>query len=423
MTLNDFKKWWTDSKAWRHALCAYTSAAGILLTLFGIVILPGTRGATNFMQLMIVFPMILIGIDHIPELFKKSLTFKVSITLILYLFASLFWSEQSANWDEISRFLKRITYMIAIMGGVSLAIPLLRKYQKTSLVLLLLFTLGALYALFKFFCDPSISRLIYHHGEMHPNKTGWMYGLIAMGLTSFIQHHTKRSLKLLLFSALIILFSAVMFTSSRSSILGISLGTLAYSLITRNRRCCPPITALLIAFTIYGTVSATKPTPTATKSLLSTKRLVTRKDSGRFKLWGELYQRMDFKDHIIGKGFLADHSSSRNTEILCHPHSLYISSFLHGGIIALMLHATMSLFVFHRGLKTAFSGRPLLILLAAFSLIPSLTDGSGIIDLSTTFALEILITWIPVFITIASEINPGASETTKQNPIPDSIHA
>jgi hypothetical protein len=390
----------------RHKLCSWACLIGIVATTLSLIGQDGSRLASNFFQALIVAPTFILAIDAFPKIWKSSWTFKLALLVLIINFISLFYGEELASSKIISKFFRRIIYTTGFIGGISVAMPLLQKYQKYIFYTLLACSLGAAAALWIFYSSPTLARLPYHFQDLHTNKAGWIYGLISTGILTLIPHNQSRISRILVFVALSALFSAVMLTSSRSSIPGVSSAILLFIGLIRNRCILIPVCAAIVAVIIYtATGSALNGSPKG--RLISTGKLVNRKDSGRIEFWQELIGSMKPKEYIIGKGFLADHSSKKlDPEVWCIPHSLYVSSFFHGGILALLSHLALSGAVIGVGFYSAKRGSISILLLAGFAAIPSLVDGKSIIDISQKFPPEVLLFWIPVAIAVANKYTP-----------------
>lgn len=391
------------NKSHRHALCAWFCFVGLLSIILAFFSIPGSRVATNLFQGFIVFPVCILAPESIGSLWKKSFLFRGVVLLFFFNFATLFWGEQVADIELSVKFLRRILYTTTFISGITLSQPLFHKYPKVILTVLFICSLGAGYSLIQFFSDPSIHRLTFHFEGGHPNQAGWIYGLVGVGIIAAFRKNLSEKRTMLIFATLTLLFFTVLMTASRSSILGILSTLCVFIFFVRDRRAWIPCTAMLIAILLYIPSSQHfKNTPG--KSRYSAQRLISRKDAGRLSIWGYLIDRMDAKDKVIGKGFLADDTSKdHRAAILSHSHSLYVSSFYHGGIIALLLHIGILTGAIVIGFRETKNGRISIILLLAFMFIPSLTDGKGIMNLSTKFPPEILLFWIPISLAVAAE--------------------
>lgn len=406
--MTNLLKLYRDSRDVRYKLYSWMCLVGIITTLLSLIGLPGSRTAANFFLIFIMYPSYVLVADAIPKIWKSSLVFKLAMVVMLVSFASVFYGEEVATAKIVSKFIRRIIQLVGFIVGISVAMPLIKKHQKYIFYALLLCSLAAGVSLFIFYTSPSLTRLAYHYGDLHTNRAGWIYGLIAASLLASFQKGPNRLVQGLTFLALTILFTAIMLTSSRSTILGVFIILPTFILLSRDKRCWPPILAIIIAMSIY-TSTAHSLKGSDKGRLVSTERLVNRKDAGRFQFWKELIDRMDTPEYVVGKGFLADHTSKeRDPKVFCIPHSLYVSSFFHGGFIMLSLHALLLCSVGIVGLKDIKNGSMGILLLAGFALVPSLTDGKSIIDLSNKFPAEVLLFWIPVAIATATQYLPTA---------------
>jgi hypothetical protein len=319
-------------------------------------------------------------------------------------FISLFYGEETATVKLVFKFIRRIIYTVGFICGTSIAMPLLKRHRKAVFYALLpCAAAGAAISLYLFYTTPHMARAPYHFQDLHPNAAAWMYGMLGVGIMGCLRKQSTLSDRIWAFLALALLFSAIMMTSSRSGILGIASALPVFIATTRDKRILPVLLAAGVALAVY-LFSGHDMQHSDKGRLISIEKLVSRKDSGRLTFWKELIGRMDGKEYLIGRGFFADHTTAQlDPEIWFTPHSLYLSSFYHGGAITLFLHLSLYIATVWIGFGNIKSGSNSLMLFAAFAFIPSLVDGKSIIDLSIKFPPAVLLFWIPVAMAAGSE--------------------
>ena len=384
----------------RQILSSYICAVGILTTLISILIIPSTRITFNLFMGLVVFPFFILSPDTLLRMWRTSVIFRLVLFLLTLNFLSLFWGATKADTHTMFKFIHHIFYIIAFIGGCYQSISVLKSWKKSMDAILILSFIGASVALFVFFRDPETQRLTYHLKDFHPNGTGWIYGLLSVGIMgNLLFKKTSRVVQFICFVSLSVLFTSVMFTSSRTSILGVLFSVLTFWFFTQDRRVLIPVFSVFFAVFIYSVDSAFLEKAND-RSIISTTRLVTRKGSGRIRLWKELIGEMKSKEYLFGKGFLENDSNKTNSNVP-HPHSLFLSSFFHGGGVVLFIHAWIVVLVMFKGYLMTRNGSILLLLLCVFTVFPSLFDGKTIIHINSVFSPDMFIFWIPVALSIS----------------------
>ena len=355
------------------------------------------------------------------ELFRfksKSLIYKISLLFMGSIFISLFIGDEQITSKAVMNLFRRCFYIISCLIAAPLAMPLFRKYKKPLSGLLLIASAFAIYPLFHFATTPNLTRLIKLAPDLDANTTGWIYVI----LSGFILNTCpkKASLKWILpcLLSLIVLFSAIMLTASRTSILGM-LGLLGVFLVfSRDRRLVMALFALIVSAGVYwhgGKISqpsqtvrqkvattsvsapsapnpkeiekktpTPEPVPIAQKKAILTAQQSTpvkpnasiiRGAPYRPQIWSALLERMEGLEKLSGRGHL---SFAGHAEFSI-PHCMYLATYYHAGILALLLHISLTILLLILGFRAAKTGFLLPLSLLAICLPANLFDGAGIL--------------------------------------------
>ena len=167
-----------------------------------------------------------------------------------------------------------------------------------------------------------------------------------------------------------------------------------------------PLCIALFAFCLYQNTSFFMETPEVKVSFEKMTKFIDRADSGRFELWSTMLSDMSLSNMIFGKGYYFSHSyAERLGYAFTHPHSAFMFSFFHGGIILLIFHGLILFECFVHGLADFREKKsPLLLLLLGFSLFPQLTNGITIYDIVIRFSEMVIIFWTMVGIALKKEL-------------------
>jgi O-Antigen ligase len=109
--------------------------------------------------------------------------------------------------------------------------------------------------------------------------------------------------------------------------------------------------------------------------------LLPRGDSFRPAIWSSTFDAVRHGHWLFGAGMLAHHTSIQAGYVIAHPHSVYLATLFHGGIIAAALLLGVLLLALVRGFRwrSDWIARTAVTLLA-FAVPALALDGSALID-------------------------------------------
>jgi hypothetical protein len=393
---------------------------GVILLAFSFFLSPSTKLTGNILKFGILLPVLIFIPKQILYLFKERTLFRLSVLYLAFMLLSMIWGEDPFSAGKFIKQFRCLLYIVTFLTAYSVAFTACSEKVKTTLVQIgaIAVAIGACYSLSYFLSHimPN-ARLGYHLHTTHPNKTGWLYGFVAIALLSTIKE--KRSWKELLAFAAILstLFTAVLFTSSRSAILGIMLSSGCFCILTKDRRIFCALAALTMAFLFYSLTSvylSKNPHLTAAQSetslqmnnpiiqttsrvMIAPDQLWKRKGAGRTRIWKTVLGRMSPTDYLWGKGLLAHDGTDH--ERIQFAHSTLLSSLYKGGVIALTLHLSILISTGYMSLKLIKNKIYAPLLLFLFALFPLTIDGRLFFAKPTP---ESLLFWIPVALVLAA---------------------
>lgn len=297
---------------------------------------------------------------------------------------------------------------------INFSMPVFKKECLGLLRLVYLPVLSSFISIIYFLYHDEL-RLMNCFNPSYPIHDGVRFGLLIIFLLFlFNKTSSKKEIFVILISISIIIYS-VFLTYSRTAILAVILTILSTCFFKFRSKGLLPILSLIFAILVFAitpdNISLNNITSynvnNLTKEIIQTQNntsfnnissLVERNDAGRLNLWKFIYKSMNGNEHIFGKGFLANDSFVDSHGVCAiHPHSAFMFSYFHGGIILLLLHILILLEVLKIALKKIKDSNSFLLFLFIFySFIPQLTNGESIFIITKGFSECEIIFWIPV---------------------------
>lgn len=381
------------------SIVSYALPLIIIFMLFGV----STRVSDYIFKLVIFIGTIsYFGKKAKYNLFQSKI-FNITLCYLAYNFITVFYTHA----NDVGAILKNLRYIMYLLGFVLTILVYYDSFRCKSSRLLYLIpiaTISALYSTACFLIEDS-TRLMNAFNPVNPIHDVTLYGfccIFILSLLSFGQNKTHTSV--LLISLLIIIFT-VFLGGSRSISGSLLIITIIYIWHVKDKRIILPLGILLGMFLFYQILPVFIDDQIRKESFTSTVNFIERLDGNRLKLWIHILSEMSFLDWILGKGYYYNHSY---VDVLgptfMHPHSAFMFSLFHGGLILLILHLTMVYECLKIGLIEFKSNSPYLLMIVGFSLLPQLTNGISIYDLGNRFSEMVIIFWLMLSVAIYKEL-------------------
>ncbi len=250
------------------------------------------------------------------------------------------------------------------------------------------------------------------HGGLHPVSTGILFSFAAVWLSATWDLAARRWHKLGLLVAICILSWTVFLTLSRGAVLVLAVGTavnLCWRFQSYWRRSLPP--TILVA--VLGSIFFCSPTLLVPDSILSSpnqhadvvlmaspgSEFQSRMDSGRFGFYRAGLRGMNsWEVHLFGRGmWVGEKQMCRElNSAYTHFHSLFVSTYVHSGIVGLLLLATLIGIGLRKAIILAKLGQSCWLALMLCGLAGLVFDGSSVGSLLTYVRWDALIFWLPI---------------------------
>ncbi len=392
----------------------YVKLHYFLLTYFlviaGFFFIPSAKWNNNMNYVLLVAPYLLtIKRRQILDCFSSNI-FIFFIMLSGYLLLTLVWTE-GANTRG---YIKSIFHFLTICIFICVTTELMNTYtgfkDKLFLFLCLAGTIGGIVYFFILYPELTFPPItIQNIGALNNSiQIGNVYGMIFIIIYyNFYKrnsHFNKKMFYLLL--SIIILFIVIL-TQSRGAILSLIIAFFIGSILTKDKK----IILVLISISIGVTFII---------SNLFTNRfhewlyfiIFIRKDSERLEIFRVTLSRI-FESTFT---FFCGHGILTNTRIAlssgvvdAHPHSLYLTTWLYGGIIGLILLLIMLIACLKQSIKYFLEQEDVLfVTLLTYSYFCVFTNYPNVVDHPTPL---ILFFWLPISLLCTYEINKRMNKT------------
>jgi hypothetical protein len=270
-------------------------------------------------------------------------------------------------------------------------------------------------------------RNLLVHGGQHPVGTAMClaFALIA-GATLYGSLRSGRA-RCGLLALLAVIMLAVMLTLSRGALFALAcvpaafLAAAAAAVLTKRpgapftgalrRAALPMLTVIAVALGFQFLGDRLSPPPLVPDGLppgtevvhlekinqVPLREMIARKDNGR-RLFYQMGLGMvdSWDEHLLGAGMWAPEITLERAIGIDHFHSLYVATYIHGGIIGSVLLLALLALGTCQVLALARAGQPQWLALLAFGLGGLIFDGQSLCSLVTHPRFENLILWFPL---------------------------
>ena len=340
------------------------------------------------------YPSYLLGISMLltlsrwNDVFSSPLAWLI-VTLVAYLCASAFWSDDPQARDVIGIFLRG---MLVFLFTVSLAECQLRGQVQRWLAraLALVGTLAALAAIVWFVVEPNSHDRLFGLGQLdNPVVAALVFSAVFILVLQMVFVESDARWLLVAWISLPVVIAAVYLTGSRNSWVGVVCASgvlvLAHRTVDRQRFVAGVLALLFIAIVGIGAVVGSE----ITRDLL-----LPRGDSFRPDIWAYAIDQTWSSAKWTGFGILTPDQVPVGDRVFSHPHSMYVAVFFQGGLVGLLLFLALTLFAINALIQNYHTDSAKLGLgMLLLALSSYLLDGHELIDkVGETWFLY----WLPI---------------------------
>ncbi len=235
-----------------------------------------------------------------------------------------------------------------------------------------------------------VNRLVSFAQIDNPNTMGVVYGLFTLLAVNFASSTTFRKGRTLNLWWVIVavLFIIVLLTNSRNALIACLAGILVMSILLRSVR--------ILLFGILAVLVLT---------LWLHPTLANRLEHGgisyRLAIWSSALKQIEAAP-IFGHGLCTNMALPALNQVFTHPHSVYLVTLWHGGLIGLLLLAATFVMAFKQGIIRLRKNRDTLYVgLLVFMVISIIVDFGNVI---TRPREPWLYFWLPLALTLGTAL-------------------
>ena len=360
-----------------------------------------TRVADYLFKICLVLGLVFIGLN---KGHYRSKVFNYSFLFLFYNLVTVFFTEDL----QLRLVIKHASYslyllcFIYILGSIY---PSFKDSEDKLRYTLIIPVVCALISIFYFFSEGEAFRLVNYFKSVHPIHDATLFSIPVVYIVYQFKLKNSYLTNWVLASCLLILEYCIMLSGSRCVILILILVNFSFCFIVRDRRILIPAVILLFSFISYQLTGLFLNDDSQIVHFEKVQQLVSRRDSGRLTLWKHIINDMSLQDFVFGKGLLHDHSYVQKMgPAFVHPHSAFMHTLFHGGIILLSFHLLILVEILIIAYKHyRLSGSFYLLMFLLMSLPPQMLSGISIYGVDDRFNELVIIFWTLVGISIHLE--------------------
>ncbi|WP_440940764.1 O-antigen ligase family protein [Immundisolibacter sp.] len=396
----------TEATRWarwrRHGPERLTPALAVVLACFFLV--PSGKGLNNSYYALVLAPaLLMVRFRDWSWLAGQRLGMAV-VALLGYLTVSGWWSVgvSAGEWWHEAKALPYLLVYLATLACVVARRP--DSWERALRFVMLAAAAGTLISIALFYQgQPWSARLRYHGPVYNPNEAAMMLGVCLLVVVFHVLPAARQ--RVMWVGVALILFGGVVLTGSRMPLAAVLASAGLGGVLLGRWRLLAGVTAATLAVVTLLLVSGH-----------GVERLLQRGDSYRLAVWQSVAERIAQRPWS-GEGALTDDSVQvparaprRGMYLVEHPHNIYLSTTLYGGVPALALLMCVLLFAAQTAWGLAAGGRPAWLLALTFSALCMMTDGARLLNSPQGIWFYF---WLPVGVLLGYRLRPaigGASD-------------
>lgn len=253
------------------------------------------------------------------------------------------------------------------------------------------------------------------HGGLNPVCTGLIFGFAALWLAAEVEDTPAARRRWTTWLLVGFLHFAAFLSGSRGVMLALTLGHTALFAALGWRRGIKTLAAFALSGLLYFCsaplfteiaswhAEIDAPAPAVAHPL---QQAIERGDSRRIDIYHAGWTAID--NVWFGTGqwgirevWQCELQPGADSAIMCHLHSAFFATFVHGGIIGALLLLALLVLAFRRAWRVSAQGDAVWLALLAFGCGGLLFDGESLTSLATAPRFEGLLYWLPLTVALA----------------------
>lgn len=375
-----------------------------VLSLLCVYLLPSQSGA-SFSTYLLAVLVVLGGSDRWREFFAVRAVPLLLIGLLLYFSSSVWWSQAPSArgaFSIYSRCVLIVAFAVALATSIC-RIPQMARWLPR--VLAIAAAIAASAALVDFRLHPTWDARLTGLGQLRNSVVAGFAFSAGLMFASSVALDGGAAWRVMGVVCAALTGAAVFATGSRAAYLSVAIGLWTLLWAWRGSSIARWTWWLAVPALIVGAALAT-----LTLCPACTDVLFPRGSSFRLAIWAAEWQRLMDNGLWFGLGVLVPDDVVLDGQLFVHPHSLYLSSALQGGLVGLLLLLAVLLFTgFNLYRARRQEAAPLGLALLTAGMSGYLFDGWELID---KVSVSWLLLWMPLGIAVGV-----TSKMQNQNPV------
>lgn len=358
--LKEIRKW--------YFLCSY------FIFLSGFFLIPRIKWVDTFFYAFILVPYIFTTDKKIIRILKKSWIIKGVAFLCIYLLLTPLWGEKGTLYEYARLLVKFLALMCFLCLTMELALNKDHFIDSVFKFLAIISVLGLIIYMsiqhYTFVYPPF--QLSDIGNIYNPIFVGSTYGMLMIALYYQILPQKKMWMNIVYSLIIFIMFLAVVLAQSRGPLLALLVSFIIGSIMTRDLKMMVIIFCIM-ALSIILLFSEEK---------FVYNLIVVRNTSYRDEIYIYALRKI-LERPMLGYGiFFSEFKCPISLgSIISHPHNLYLATWLHGGIVGLILLLFVHIKALWLGFRRFLSDKnPSFFIWVIFSSICIFTDHDKLID-------------------------------------------
>jgi len=387
------------SKKILYISLGYILLLGLSLFLTGYFWQEKATRLQTLYYLLVVTPVLLTIITQIKR-YDFNLLFILAFSLIVYYAASVLWSDMLSS-DTVFRQVKKVILLLSLFFSVSYVGKQFSDYDNKILHVILFFATSlALYNIYDLITTVGISSRIGGWGVLdNANTAAEVFGVLFLfAFMQFLKSDQKPKILIYLLISTII-FIEMILNKSRGQQLALFVGILLviYFSPRQNLKRLIPILLLgvvSLGFILYST------------DIIETIFNRNLRFDCRTAIWQELMTTA-MQSPIFGRGAGASPGyevyCSNQTSLYYHAHSVYMNTFLHTGLVGVVLGLSLTGYAVIKAFNSTNKNDVFWGIVIIYGFIALLPNGDSLVPRPNEVWM---LFWIPVaFIASRASIN------------------
>ena len=300
-----------------------------LIFIVGFFLMPYIKWQNNFFYIFLLAPYLIMINRNTFKMLCRSRIFLLSLLFIMYLLATLIWGHKGNSSDYMHIFIRSLSVLVFYALTMELSLSDKWFMDRVFTIMIWASLLGTLIYIFVFhypFRYPPM-RLNDIGVLRNAIQAGSTFGMILIILYYSVLGEKRFWANSLYILSFVSLLAIVLLTQSRGPLMALFLAFLVGSFMSRDSKMLIILLCMALGVVLF----------LSSGEGFLYDMIITRGTSNRLYIFQCVIDKIQEK-FILGHGILLKFSCVlSNGTVIPHPHNLYLSIWLYGGLVGLSL--------------------------------------------------------------------------------------